>query len=314
MLPDVICVGRVSVDLYASELGAGFDRQQSFTKSVGGSPTNVAVAAARLGRRAAVVTKVGSDGFGDYVRARLAEWGVGTQFIGVQAGGRTPLALIALDPPESPQIAFYRDVAAPDTTLVELDLPTTVVRSCPLLWISHAALAQGSTARATEAWLEQRGRATHTVLDLDFRPALWGDVADARRAARAAIGLSTVVVGNRDECEMAMGTGDPDGAADALLSAGVGLAIVKLGGDGVLLASHAGRWRIAPIPVEVICGLGAGDAFGGVLAHGLIEGWDTPRIGRFANAAGALVATRLTCSDAMPSLIELQALVAEGAP
>lgn len=307
-------MGRVSVDLYASERAVGFDRQQSFTKSVGGSPTNVAVAAARLGRRAAVVTKVGSDGFGDYVRARLAEWGVGTHYIGVQDGGRTPLALIALDPPESPQIAFYRDAAAPDTMLVETDLPTTVVQSCPVLWISHAALAQGSTARATEAWLEQRGRAMHTVLDLDFRPALWADVADARRAAQAAIGLSTVVVGNRDECEMALGTSEPDVAADALLSAGVGLAIVKLGGDGALLVSPAGRWRIAPIPIEVVCGLGAGDAFGGVLAHGLVEGWDIPRIGSFANAAGALVATRLTCADAMPSLAELEDLVAEGAP
>ncbi len=313
VLPDVVTVGRVSVDLYAVETGVGFDRQQSFTKSVGGSPTNVAVAAARLGRRAALVTAVGADGFGDYVRLRLGEWGVSTQYVGVQRGGQTPLALAALDPPESPQIAFYRGAAAPDTTLVEADLPMPVVRGCPVLWVSHAALAQGSTAGATAAWLEQRDRATHTILDLDYRPALWGDVATARRAAQGAIERSTVVVGNREECEMAVGSSEPDVAADALLSAGVGLAIVKLGGDGVLLAVPEGRWRVAPMPVEVVCGLGAGDAFGGALVHGLLEGWDVPRIGRFASAAGALVAGRLTCADAMPSLPELEGLVAEEA-
>jgi 5-dehydro-2-deoxygluconokinase len=312
LLPEVVSVGRVSVDLYAAEIAVGFDGQQSFTKSVGGSPTNVAVAAARLGRRAALVTKVGADGFGDYVRTRLEEWGVSTQYLAVLPGGQTPLALAALDPPESPQIAFYRGAAAPDTTLAEADLPEAVVRGCGLLWVSHAALAQGSTARAMTAWLEQRGRAAHTVLDLDFRPALWADVATARQAARTAIGLSTVVVGNVDECEMAVGSREPEVAADSLLSAGVDVAIVKLGADGVLLATPDGRLRVAPLPVDVLCGLGAGDAFGGALAHGLLSGWDIPRIGRFANAAGALVATRLTCADAMPSLAEIQALVVEG--
>jgi 5-dehydro-2-deoxygluconokinase len=312
MFPEVVTVGRVSVDLYATETAVGFDGPQSFVKSVGGSPTNVAVAAARLGRRSAVVTKVGADGFGDYVRARLAGWDVGTQYVGVEPGGQTPLALAALDPPETPQVVFYRGAAAPDTTLVEADLPAPAARECALLWVSHAALAQGSTARATTAWLAQRGRAPHTVLDLDYRPALWDDVTTARRAAGAAIASSTVVVGNLDECEMAVGSRDADVAADALLSAGVDLAVVKLGGDGVLLATPGGRWRVAPLPVDVVCGLGAGDAFGGALAHGLLDGWDVPLIGRFANAAGALVATRLTCADAMPTRAEIRAL-ADGA-
>lgn len=312
MAPEVVSVGRVSVDLYAREVGVGFDGQQSFTKSVGGSPTNVAVAAARLGRRAAVVTKVGSDAFGDYVRVRLASWGVSTDFVGTDPTGQTPLALAALDPPESPQVVFYRGQAAPDTTLVESDIPRDVVRSCGVLWISEGALAQGSTARAAMAWLGQRERSGHTVLDLDYRPALWPGVEAARAAAIEAVRLSTVVVGNRDECEMAVGTRDPDAAADALLSAGVELAIVKLGAEGVLLATSSGRWSIAPVPVQVVCGLGAGDAFGGALSHGLLSGWAAPDIGRFANAAGALVSTHLTCADAMPSLPELEAFAGGG--
>ena len=108
---------------------------------------------------------------------------------------------------------------------------------------------------------------------------------------------------------MALGTPDPEAAADALLAAGVDLAIVKLGADGVLMAQPEGRCTIAPTPVDVVCGLGAGDAFGGALAHGLLSGWSVPRIGRFASAAGALVASRLACAEAMPTPAELDALV-----
>ncbi|MGY2747592.1 5-dehydro-2-deoxygluconokinase [Arthrobacter sp. UYCu723] len=307
-IPEVICVGRISVDLYAVEKNVGFDGPQSFTKSVGGSPTNVAVAAARLGRRAAIVTKVGGDGFGTYVRTQLAGWGVTVDHVGIDPQGQTPLALTALDPAETPQVTFYRGNPAPDTTLVAADLDPETVRNCGVLWISHGALAQGTTASAAMTWLEQRGRAGHTVLDLDYRPALWPDLETSRQMSRKAIGLSTVVIGNLDECEMALGTRDPETAAAALLSAGVELAVIKLGGDGVYLAAGAERWNIAPIPVTVVSGLGAGDAFGGALSHGLLSGWTPERIGHFANAAGALVASRLACAEAMPTLEELESM------
>lgn len=307
---DVVSVGRVSVDLYATEPGVGFDGQQSFTKSVGGSPTNVAVAAARYGHSTAIVTKVGDDRFGDYVRARLRDWGVSTDFVLTQPGAQTPLALAALEPPETPQVAFYRGPAAPDTTLTAADVPAALIRDAGLLWISQGSLAAGSTADACRDFLHLRARAAHTVLDLDYRPALWPDRSTASSAAQEAIALATVVVGNREECEVAVGTADPDGAADAILEAGVSLAIVKLGADGALLATADERLRIAPIRVDVVCGLGAGDAFGGALCHGLLLGWDVERIGRFANAAGALVTTRLTCADAMPTEAELAPMLA----
>jgi 5-dehydro-2-deoxygluconokinase len=306
---DVLSVGRVSVDLYATEPSVGFDGQQTFVKSVGGSPTNVAVAAARLGHRAAIATRVGDDGFGAYVRSRLAGWGVDISYVGTAVGGQTPLALAALEPPESPQVVFYRGPAAPDTGMEPQDVPADVVRGCGLLWMSLSALAQGSTATTALGWMDARARAPHTVLDLDYRPSLWVDAAAARSAAEQAIARSSVVVGNRDECEVAVGTREPDAAADALLDAGVSLAVVKLGADGVLMASADGRWRVAPHPVEVVCGLGAGDAFGGALCHGLLAGWDAQRIGVLANAAGALVSSRLTCADAMPTLNELDALL-----
>ena len=128
-----------------------------------------------------------------------------------------------------------------------------------------------------------------------------------------AIALSTVVVGNRAECAMATGSDDPGSAADALLDAGVTIAVVKLGGGGVL-ATAAGRFRIEPIPVPVVCGLGAGDAFGGALVHGLLSGWDLARVGRYANAAGAFAVRHLTCADGMPSVAEVDAMLANTDP
>ena len=307
---DLLTVGRISVDLYSRELNAGFDDPQTFTKSVGGSPTNVAVAAARLGHTAAVATKVGADPFGAYIRERLQSWGVDTRFVGTHPEAMTPLAFAALDPPEDPQILFYRWPFAPDTTMVEADVPLDVVTDCRVLWMSLGALAAGTTAQAGLAWMAARGRRPHVVLDLDYRPSMWASIEAARVVARQALDHCTVAVGNRQECFMAVGQEEPDAAADALLDAGVSLAIVKMGAAGVLLATSEGRWRVPPTPIEVVCGLGAGDAFGGALVHGLLREWDVPRIGEFVNAAGAFVAAQLTCADAMPTVADLDALLA----
>lgn len=310
---DLLSVGRISVDLYAVEPNVGFDGQQSFQKSVGGSPTNVAVAAAQLGHRVALATKVGDDAFGDYVRERLSDWGVITDFVGTQSGAQTPLALAALTPPETPTVIFYRGPAAPDTTLVESDVPDDVVSAARVLWISQGSLAQGTTAETCLAWMGMRTRDQHTILDLDYRPSLWSDRTAARAMATRAISLATVVVGNREECDVAVGTDAPDEAADLLLAAGVRLAIVKLGADGSLLATAFERIRIPATPIDLVCGLGAGDAFGGALCHGLLNDWGLDRIGRTANAAGALVSTKLTCADAMPTLPELNSMMEDAA-
>jgi len=313
-IPEVITVGRVSVDLYAQEVNAAFTDPQTFRKSVGGSPTNVAVAAAQHGHHAALVTKVGEDALGDYVITRLAEWGVDTRFIGRDPSAMTPVVLAALAPPEEPQIVFYRGEAAPDTTVVASDVPETDIRDCRILWMSQGALAQGTTAQASFEWLETRGRheGRDTIVDLDYRPSMWPNIEVAREAAQRAISLSSVVVGNRTECHMALGIDDPDAIADDLLARGVRIAIIKLGGGGVMLADADRRIQIAPLDVDVLCGLGAGDAFGGALVHGLLSGWDLERIGAFANGAGAYVATKLTCADAMPSTETVEEVLARG--
>jgi 5-dehydro-2-deoxygluconokinase len=304
---ELLTVGRISVDLYAEEIGLDWTEVTHFVKSIGGSPTNVAVAAARLGHAAAVFTKVGADPFGDYVRAKLGSFGVDTRFVGTHPTLRTPLAFAVLDPPEDPPILFYREPTAPDFTITLGEIDLDVVRSVPIFWVTGTAVSAEPSRATTMAMLEARGRRGHTVADLDYRAMFWPSVNAAHAAIGALVDHATVAVGNRTECEVAVGTSDPDAAADRLLERGVEIAIVKLGGDGVLVATTDRRAVVPPVPVAVVCGLGAGDAFGGALCHGLLSGWDAERAVTYANAAGAIVASRLLCSDAMPTAGEVDA-------
>jgi len=175
------------------------------------------------------------------------------------------------------------------------------------LWVSASALSRDPVAATTRALLDRRGRRPHTVLDLDYRPQFWRSRADAEAAIGAAVDQCTVAIGNRTECEVAVGTGEPVDAANRLLERGVRLALVKQGGDGVLVATPDGMTTVPPVPVDVVCGLGAGDAFGGAICHGLLSGWDAVATATFANAAGAIVASRRLCSDAMPYAHEVNA-------
>ena len=305
---DVISVGRVSVDLYAQQNGASFLEPQTFLKSVGGSPTNVAVASARYGLNAAVFTAVGGDALGQYVITQLSRWNVDTQFIGVKSESQTPVVLAALDPPQDPQVTFYRN-NAPDTSIISSPEMDRAIQEACVFWISAGALAQGTTADATQAWAAMRSRQEHTIVDLDYRPTLWESNFAAREKVRQILDHCTVAVGNRAECDMAVGESDPDKAADALLELGVALAVVKMGEGGVMLASDVERVRIDPVSVDLVCGLGAGDAFGGALVLGLLSDWGLTEIGQFANAAGAYVVSQLSCADDMPTREQVRELI-----
>ena len=306
---DLLTIGRISVDLYAEQVGVPLAEARTFAKSIGGSPTNVAVAAARLGRRSAVITAVGDDEFGAYVRDALEGFGVDTRFVGSHPTLQTPLAIAAPVTPDEPTLVFYRAPSAPDEE-IELDEEMlATAREAGIFWVAGSCLAGRLTGPTTVALLEARRRKRHTVLDLDYRPTFWPSEEVAHRAIGAAIDQATVAVGNRRECEVAVGTDDADAAADALLARGVELAIVKLGGDGVLYATADERARVRPVPVEVVCGLGAGDAFGGALCHGLLTGMTPGEAVRFANAAGAITAGRLLCADAMPTEGEVNDLL-----
>ena len=308
---EVVTMGRVSVDLYPEQVNATLAEVRTFRKDLGGSPTNVAVAAARLGRRSAVITKVGDDGFGLYVHQALRGFGVYDGWVGTDPELRTPIVFCEVHPPDHFPLLFYRQPKAPDMNITGDDFDLTAVSAAPLLWTTGTGLSDEPSRTATLMAMRAH-RAGITVHDLDYRPMLWSDPRDAPRYAREAIGLSTVVVGNLEEVEMATGKSDPESGAQSLLDLGVQLAIVKQGMRGVFARRGSERVMVPPVPVETLCGLGAGDAFGGALCHGLLSGWGLERMIRFGNAAGAIVASRLTCASEMPYESEVDALLADG--
>ncbi|HEV7870401.1 MAG TPA: 5-dehydro-2-deoxygluconokinase, partial [Modestobacter sp.] len=269
-----------------------------------------AVAAARLGHSPALVTGVGNDPFGRYVRLEAERLGVDPSFIVAADGPPTPVTFCEVFPPDDFPLYFYRRPTAPDLQIRPGDLDLDAVRGAQLFWATVTGLsAEPSRAAHFAAWAA-RGRRRHTVLDLDHRPMFWSSAEEASAQVRAALPHVTVAVGNREECEVAVGETDPDRAADALLAAGVELAVVKQGPRGVLGKTRTERVVVPSTPVDVVNGLGAGDAFGGSLVHGLLAGLPLEQVLRNASAAGAIVASRLECSTAMPTAAEVDALVA----
>ncbi len=311
---ELLTVGRIGVDLYPEQSGVPLGEVTSFARSLGGTATNVAVGAARLGHRTAVLTKVGPDGFGDYVRKALTGFGVDPRFVGTAPELLTPVVFCALDPPEDPPLLFYRLPIAPDLTLEHDDVPWDAVRDVPVFWVTGTGVSQEPSRSTHLEMLQHRDRPDPasnrwTVLDLDWRPMFWPSPEQARAEYDALLEYATVAVGNRAEVEVAVGTSEPEEAAKRLLDRGIELALVKQGGKGVLVATRDGMSVVEPTPVKVVCGLGAGDAFGGALVHGLLEGWKPARIAHYANAAGAYVAGQLACADAMPTPADLETML-----
>ena len=308
---ELITMGRVGGDLYPEQTGVRLAKVKTFAKSLGGSPTNVAVAAARLGHRSAVITKVGDDGFGLYVREALAEFGVDARFVGTDPEHHTPVVFCEIFPPDDFPLLFYRSPKAPDLTITADELDLEAIARVPLLWTTGTGLSEEPSRTATLAALRAaRGRVIH---DLDHRPMFWSSMLAARDAARLALPYAKVAVGNIDELEMATGERDPDAAADAILQLGPELAIVKQGPRGTLARTKSERVEVPAVRIDVVNGLGAGDAFGGALVHGLLLGWPLRRTLEFANAAGAVVASRLACADAMPTEAEVEAVLSRTA-
>ncbi|WP_314175382.1 5-dehydro-2-deoxygluconokinase [Streptomyces winkii] len=337
---DVITMGRIGVDIYPLQTGVPLPEVETFGKFLGGSATNVAVAAARLGRSSAVISRTGDDPFGEYCHHALRGFGVDDRWVTPVTEYPTPVTFCEIFPPDDFPLYFYREPKAPDLELVPDGLDLAAIQAARVFWVTGTGLCAEPSRTTTLTALEARtasrmrhpgGAPTGTVFDMDWRPMFWGGgarkgsagneertgkpteqevMAEARPYYRQALANATVAVGNVDECEVATGTRDPHECADALLAAGVELAVVKQGPKGVLAAHRDGtRAEVPPHPVEVVNGLGAGDAFGGSLCHGLLAGWDLEYVMRYANAAGALVASRLACSSAMPTAAEVEELL-----
>jgi 5-dehydro-2-deoxygluconokinase len=297
---DVLTMGRIGVDIYPLQIGVSLREVETFGKYLGGSATNVAVAAARYGRRAAVISRTGADPFGAFVHDALRGYGIDDRYVTDVPHLPTPVTFCEIFPPDNFPLYFYRFPKAPDLEIHQQELDLEAVRAARVFWVTVTGLSQDPSRSATLAALKARDRAGITVLDLDYRPMFWSSRDEAHSWVEQALALATVAVGNRDEWHTAVGDRPPGDAAQAALDRGVDLAIVKQGPRGVLGRDGSRTVEVTPVPVEVVNGLGAGDAFGGALCHALLCGWDLERTLRFCNAAGALVAGQLACSDAMP--------------
>ena len=304
----MLAVGRCGVDLYPLQPGLHLEAVDTFGKFLGGSATNVAAACARYGRDVSVLTGVGDDPFGRYVVEELGRLGVDSSLVVTNPHFNTPVTFCEIFPPDDFPLYFYRWPTTPDLELGPEHLPADL-EDYRILWLTVSGLS-AQPSRAMHETALARHRDGVTVLDLDYRPRFWADEASASEAVARVLGSVDVAIGNLEECRIAVGESDPERAADALLDRGVEVAFVKQGPTGTLVKSRTERAFVPAFPIEVVNGLGAGDAFGGAVCHGLLNGWGIEQIATFASAAGAIVAARLACSAAMPRQDEVAELLA----
>ena len=302
---DVLSIGRVGIDLYPLQSNLTLDKVEAFKKGIGGSPTNVAIAAARHGLRAAVITRTGIDPFGQFIKDELIRLGVSDEFVVGVKGLNTPVVFAEIFPPDSFPLYYYREPIAPDLIIEPQELDLEAIKRAKIYWSTLTGLSEEPSRSAHHAAWNARAAGALTVLDLDYRPTLWESPAVASAQISKALEKVSIVIGNLEECKLATSESDPDRVANALLSKGADIAVVKMGPKGVLAKSHNETVIKLPHPIKVLNGLGAGDSFGGAFCYGLLEGWDLDRVITFANMAGAINASRSDCSTAMPTTQEV---------
>lgn len=307
-VPRVLVVGRCSVDVYPQQVGVQLEDVQTFSKFLGGSATNVAVACARYRPGVTSLTGVGDDPFGRFVVQELESCGVDASHVVVNPAFNTPVTFCEVFPPDNFPLYFYRQPSTPDLQLSPDDLPAELDRF-DLIWLTASGLSVEPSRETHRHLARAKGEST-IVFDLDYRERFWDDELTASAHIGAVLEHADVAIGNLEECRIAVGESDPERAADALLDRGVDIAIVKQGPVGTLAKSRTERTFVPATSIDVVCGLGAGDAFGGAVCHALLSGWDLTRMIQFASAAGAIVASKLETSPAMPTLEQVEDMLA----
>jgi 5-dehydro-2-deoxygluconokinase len=303
---EALVTGRVALDLYPEQSRRALEDVETFRQYAGGFASNVATGLARLGVRTAVFSAVGDDGHGRHIRRFLEGEGVDCGWLATDAERRTALAFCEIWPPDDFPITYHRTPTCPDweVGLADAGVDPSVAAAVPLLYISGTALARPRSAEAMAALAALRsGGPQHTILDLDWRPMLWSSPEAFAIEIQRVLPAATTILG-----------GDKEWAAAGLDPAAPSAAVrvAKHGPDGCTVHLPDGTLeQEAPIRVEAVNGLGAGDAFAAGWGYSLLRGLERPA--RAANAAGAIVATRHSCSTAMPSREELEGFLTTGA-
>ena len=328
--PDLLTMGRSSIDLYTNDVGVPFEEIGSFAAYVGGSPTNIAVGARRLGLRTAVLTGVGDDKVGAFIRRFLDDEGVDTRHVVTKPGTRSTAVLLGIEADGKVPLVFYRHAASDDHLGID-DVIAADPAAAGALEISGTGLSKSPQAQATLFAAERARAAGRPVfLDLDFRADQWHDPRAYGVMVRAALPNVTVALGTEEELRAAMLrdpsalrvvdqqisapeiAGNTDEAVNDLLAvpSGPEAVVVKRGADGARVHLRDGTAIDAPgFPAEVVNVLGAGDAFAAGFIYGRLNGWDWRASARMGNACGAIVVGRHACANDMGTLAEVQALV-----
>lgn len=303
---EALVMGRVGADLYPGpdQVRKPLSRIGRFDRYVGGFAGNVATGLARLGVRVAIASRIGDDGHGEFIREFLASEGVDVTRLGVDPELRTALAFCEVWPPDRFPITFYRTPTCPDWRLSRDDVDPEGVADVPLLYATGTGLARSPSRETTlDVIATHRGR---TIVDLDHRSSLWEDPDDYGLYVMLACRSADVVIGNTEELAVATGHAEETEAATALLALGASLVLAKRGSKGCAVYEPGSFVEVPGVEVEVVNALGAGDAFAAAVGYGLLRGLTIGCVARLANAAGALVATEMPCSAAMPSRERLE--------
>ena len=317
---DLVCLGELLIDLFPAEVGRRLVEVSAFHPKPGGAPGNVAVAARRLGLTTAFIGKVGDDAFGRFLRDTLAAEGVATDGIRFDDAARTTLAFIALPDPHHAEFVFYRNPGA-DTRLRPDELDEALLGRARALHVGSLSLvAEPSRAATLRAVALARAAGALVSFDVNYRPSLWPDAATAVAAVRALLPLAHVVKVNEDELRLLTGDENPETGSAALLAEGPALVVVTLGQRGSAFRSAAAAGFVPAFPVTTVDAIGCGDAFMAGVLVGLLGAGQKPwperldgiHLGhmlRYANAVGALTATRPGALPALPAAAEVEAFL-----
>jgi 5-dehydro-2-deoxygluconokinase len=329
---DVITIGRASVDLYGQQIGTRLEDVGSFAKSVGGCPANIAIGSARLGLKSALITRVGDEQMGRFIREQLQREGVATNGVTTDRERLTALVLLSVEDDKSFPLIFYRDNCA-DMALTEADVDPAFVASARAVLVTGTHFSKANTEAAQRKAIRiAREKGRKVIFDVDYRPNLWGLAGHAAGDARyvpskdVSARLSTIlsecdlIVGTEEEVLIASGETDLLAALRAIRALSAATIVLKRGPMGCIVyeGAIAGDLEAGIVgkgfPIEVYNVLGAGDAFMSGFLRGWLRGEPHATSATWANACGALTVSRLLCSPEIPTFEELQFFIKNGSP
>jgi 5-dehydro-2-deoxygluconokinase len=306
---DVSILGRIGYDLHSEEPNVPLPRVRRFARSLGGSSANMAVGLARLGARVGIVGCLGTDALSDFLLDFLNAEKVDTRHVNRAEGHLPSLALTEVTPPDRfPQVFYRRDPADTQVDLAEEALD--YIASARMFITNGTSLCASPSRESTYLALERaKSAGARVVLDIDYRSMSWRKPREAGLAVRLALPFVDVLIGNEPELRL---TAAAETTAEAVekLKCSVPMLVSKLGDKGTRVWTGPDSVFLEPYKVEVVSTIGAGDGFASGFLYGLLKGMPVLDCLHYGNAAAAIVVSRLSCSEAMPTLPEVEQLIA----